>query len=231
MLLCSRALFLVIILNKHFIKPALAKSIEHSIGNMDQVKFDYSLKSISIPSQRDFISELISSVEKFAKNLNWRVFHYLNPNQNSNTKNTFGFNSTNPPPHPAELSELKDMLYDLVINIKFRKYSNRFQKQLKEDIKKINDEQRMIIAADKTTNYYKVTKENHDELLKKHINKDYRKADEQTVKDITKVDKEIAAKLELEDRIYKTSRRQAFITMKDHKPNFQNTPSRNWHCQ
>ena len=69
MLLCSRALFLVIILNKHFIKPALAKSIEHSIGNMDQVKFDYSLKSISIPSQRDFISELISSVEKFAKNL------------------------------------------------------------------------------------------------------------------------------------------------------------------
>ena len=117
------------------------------------------------------------------------------------------------------------MLYDLVINIKFRKYSNRFQKQLKEDIKKINDEQRMIIAADKTTNYYKVTKENHDELLKKHINKDYRKADEQTVKDITKVDKEIAAKLKLEDRIYKTSRRQAFITMKDHKPNFQNTPS------
>ena len=76
------------------------------------------------------------------------------------------------------------MLYDLVIGIKFRKYSNTFQKHLKEDIKKIVDEERMFIAADKTTNFYKVTNDKHDELLKKQINKDYKKADEKTVKDI-----------------------------------------------
>ena len=117
------------------------------------------------------------------------------------------------------------MLYDLVIGIKFRKYSNTFQKHLKEDIKKIVDEERMFIAADKTTNLYKVTNDKHDELLKKQINKDYKKADEKTVKDITNVDKRIASKLELEDRVYSTSRRQAFITLKDHKPNFQNVQS------
>ena len=65
MLLFSRALFLVIILLEHFIKPALDLSIEHSIDTMDQVKFQYSMKNISIPSQRDFIIELISSVENF----------------------------------------------------------------------------------------------------------------------------------------------------------------------
>ena len=70
----------------------------------------------------------------------------------------------------------------------------------------------MLIAADKTTNYYKVDKAKHKELLMKHINKDYKKADENTVTDITKVDKRIASELELDSRIYSTSRRQSFIT-------------------
>jgi hypothetical protein len=121
-------------------------------------------------------------------------------------KNTFGFNTTN---HPPKVDELQDMLYDLVVGIKFRKYSNQFQKQLKEDIKKIVDEKRMFISADKTINLYKVTKEKHKELLNKHINKDYKKADEETVKDITKVDKRI----------------DSDFILKDHKPNFQNVQS------
>ena len=146
------------------------------------------------------------------KNLKWRAHHYLNPNPNSTCKNTFGFNSTNPPPNVAELHELQDMLYDLIIGIKFRKYSNQFQKKLKEDIKNISEEEKMLIAADKTTNYYKVDKAKHKELLMKHINKDYKKADENTVTDITKVDKRIASELELDSRIYSTSRRQSFIT-------------------
>ena len=225
MLLLSRALFLVIISNNHFIQPALEASIEHSVDTMEQVKFDYSMKNIPIPSEREFIIELISSVEKFINNLKWRVFHYLNPAQQSRNKKTFGFNSTSPPPKVAELDELQDMLYDLTVNIKFKNFSNQFQNKLKHDIKEIAKERRMFIAADKTTNFYKVTKEKHSELLDKNINKEYKKAEVKDIKDITKADKTIAAKLDLEDRIYCTSERQCFISLKDHKPNFQNSPS------
>ena len=134
MLLLSRALFLVIISNNHFIQPALEASIEHSVDTMEQVKFDYSMKNIPIPSEREFIIELISSVEKFIKNLKWRVFHYLNPAQQSRNKKTFGFNSTSPPP---KVAELQDKLYDLIFNIKFKNFSNQFQNKLKHDIKKL----------------------------------------------------------------------------------------------
>ena len=225
MLLFCRALFLVIIIKYLFIKLALDLSIEHSVDNMDQVRFDYSMKNISIPTQREFIIELISSVEKFIKNLKWRAHHYLNPFQQNTQKKTFGFNSTSPPPKVAELEELQDMLYGLIINIKFRNYSNQFQNQLKKDTKEIAKEKRLFIAADKTTNFYKLTNEKHDELLQKNITKDYKKADAEIVKDITKADKKVAAELELDDRIYCTSERQSFITLKDHKPTFQNNPS------
>ena len=67
-----------------------------------------------------------------------------------------------------------------------------------------------------------MSKEKHDELLERQVNKDYKKADNTKIKDINKNDKEIASKLELSDRIYTTSKRQAFLTLKDHKPNFQN---------
>ena len=116
------------------------------------------------------------------------------------------------------------MLFDLVVGIKFKKHSNEFQTKLKEDIKNIARENKMIVAADKTNNFYKVTKEKYGELLEKNINKDYKKTDEDNIKNATKMDKEIADKLELGNRIYKTSRRSAFITLKDHKPNFQNVP-------
>ena len=222
MLLFCRALYIVISVNFNIIKPALVNSIEPSADIMDQVNFGYSIKNISIPSEKDFIIELIKSVEKFTKNIKWRALHYLNPNNNRQNKETFGFNTTNPPPLVAELDELQDMLYDLVVGIKFKKYSNEFQNKLKKDIKKIATENKIFVAADKTTNFYKVTKEKHDELLEKEINKDYKKATQNTVKDITKKDKEIASALDLDDRIYSTSKRQAFITLKDHKPNFQN---------
>jgi hypothetical protein len=221
MLQICRALFLVTSLFTS-IKPALDISIEHSTDVMDKVNFNYSTKNIPIPSEKDFKIELIKSVEKFVKNLKWRSFHYLNPVPNRQHKETFGFNTTSPPPRVDELDELRDMLYDLVVKVEFKKHSNEFQEKLKEDIKNIAKESKMFIAADKTTNFYKVTKEKHDELLKKEINKDYKKTDETNVRNITKQDKEIASNLGIDDRMYTTTKKQSFISLKDHKANFQN---------
>ena len=73
----------------------------------------------------------------------------------------------------------------------------------------------MMIAADKTTNYFNITKEKHHELLEKNITKEYKKANTEIIKNITKADKKIAEDLNLDDRVYSTSERQCFITLKE----------------
>ena len=193
---------------------------------MDKVNFNYSMKNIPLSSHKNYLIELIHSVARFVANLDKRVDHFLNHNKNQHEKKErYGFNSTKAPPNCPELDQLKDMLYDLVIGVKFRNHSNHFQENLKRDIRKIEAERRMLIAADKTTNHYYMNKEVHDDLLERSLNKDYKKANEAIVRDIIAGDKKIAEELEIADRAYCTSKRQSFISLKDHKPNFQNHPS------
>ena len=192
---------------------------------MDQVYFNYSMKNINIPPFKDFLLQTFNKSGTLVKNMRWKAFFFLNPSERSNTKETFGFNSTAASPHVKELKEFEDKLGDMINNIKQKDYKNSFQIKLKNDTQNIARENKLIIPADKTHNFYKVDEAKYDELLQKHINKDYKKADDTLADDITKVDKEIAAKLELDDRIYCTSKKAAFITLKDHKPNFANNPT------
>ena len=67
------------------------------------------------------------------------------------------------------------------------------------------------------------TKEYKD-TVDKHVGKEYKKVDATVVDSINNSHKEIFRKLELEDRVFKTSERQAFITAKDHKEDFANAP-------
>ena len=131
---------------------------------MDQVNFNYSMKNIPIPSKQDFLIQLISSSEKFLKNISWKAFFFLNPTEPRDGKNTFGFNSTKA--HPSNVPELKpfkDKMYELVRDVKFKAHKNTFQHKLKEDITKVNSDEKMYIPADKTTNFYKVDKDTYNE--------------------------------------------------------------------
>ena len=110
-------------------------------------------------------------------------------------------------------------------DIQFKAHKNSFQHKLKEDTNKVKRDPNMYIAADKTTNLYTLEKEKYDELLQKHINKDYKKTNMEAVDEVTKVDKEIVTKLDIQDRVYSTTAKQAFVTLKDHKPNFNNNPT------
>ena len=116
-------------------------------------------------------------------------------------------------------------MYELVRDIKFKAHKNAFQHKLKEDVTKVTNDPRMYIAADKTTNFYKVDEHTYNELLEKHIHKDYKKTTTEAVKEVSKVDKEIVTKLEIADRVYSTTGKQAFVTLKDHKPSFNNNPT------
>ena len=67
-------------------------------------------------------------------------------------KITYGFNSTKPPKSMTELKEFEDSLMELVKNVDYNRHTNEFLKKLAKDSKQIGEEDRLIVAADKTTN-------------------------------------------------------------------------------
>ena len=65
----------------------------------------------------------------------------------------------------------------------------------------------------------------YNELLHKNITKTYKKVSQTVASAIEKKTKSLVQKLNLDDRINVTAKRDAFITLKDHKPNFANNPT------
>ena len=110
-------------------------------------------------------------------------------------------------------------------HIQFRKKYDLFQDQLREDIKKINASTKAFIPADKTINYYKLDRELHDKLLTNSITTTYKKANDRAIHTISNKARNIATELNIQDQTERMAEQQAFITLKDHKENFQNNPT------
>ena len=157
--------------------------------------------------------------------IKWRAHFYLNPQPIGTKKDTFGFNTSRAAPIIPELKALEDNLFNLVKNIEFREQTNAFQNKLKNDAKDIRNEERILLKADKTTNFYKMDKAEYEEYMHRNITKEYKKANQDDFDKVTKEDKAIASNLEIDDRVYSTSKREAFLTIKDHKPNYINNPT------
>ena len=136
--------------------------------------FNYSLKNIPLPSKKEYILALITAVEKFIKNLRWRAFFFLNPNDRPE-KETYGFKTMKATPKIEELKQLEERLRIMIRDLEFRKFSNDFQDKMKRDLNEIINDSHVIVAADKTSNHYKLTPEQYNDLLQKYIQKDYRK--------------------------------------------------------
>ena len=168
---------------------------------------------------------MIYAVEKFGKELTWRAWHKLNPNAKTTNKETFDLKSTKAPPNVPELKPFKEGLAKLVKNVKFKERSNTFMSKLNMEIKKISSKKELIVPAGKTFNNYLLPTKTYTDLIEKEIQKNYKK---EKVKNVQKVEKEhleTAIGLELEDRIFSTTERNAFITLKDHKEDFQVNPA------
>ena len=113
----------------------------------------------------------------------------------------------------------------MIQSVKFKQVNNSFLDKLKEDTDRIKNEPKLLIAADKTTNFYKLEPSTYNDLLEKNITKSYKKAQPETTQAIHKENKAIATKLRIDDRVDTTADKDAFITLKDHKPNFANKPT------
>ena len=116
-------------------------------------------------------------------------------------KETYGFKSKHHPGQSKELETFEKDLYNIVSSRKYKKSTNDFQEQMKENISSINSSPDVLIFADKTNNIYKAPPEQYEKLLKGNLTKTYKKSTERFKNSINLEAKNIAKKLYLAKRV------------------------------
>ena len=191
---------------------------------MEQVNFGYSTKNIPVPNNDVYLQILLTKWRKFTQNARKEAEHFLKKTVTKSEKETYGFRSTNSASVVPLFKPFEDAFNDVIKNVKFGRKLNHFQQQLRQDVKKINSEKRAHVKGDKSSFHYLLGKEPYNKLIKSEIEKDYRIVSEDEIKDVQEGQKNIVKDLELTDRVFVTTERQAFATLKDHKENFHNNP-------
>ena len=79
-----------------------------------------------------------------------------------------------------ELIPFEDDLIDLVKSIRFRKVRNDSQIKLQEDLRKVRSSKITLTFADKTSNIYRLEKEEYRHLLQNAVTTTYKKSNKET---------------------------------------------------
>ena len=109
---------------------------------------------------------MINSSEVFMKKAEWRLQKYLHP-EKFITKETSNFKSLKNHPKSQELKAFRKDFLNFIRNIEFKEQHNQHQNKLKEEIRQINDNSNVIIAADKTSNHYEMPNQEYGNFVKK----------------------------------------------------------------
>ena len=120
------------------------------------------------------------------------------------------------------MTKFENDLTNLLKNIKFCATKSSFQQQLTEDIRTIKNTQTTLTFADKASNIYKVPKEQYENLVNNAIITIYKKVSKKTQDQINNQEKNILKNKEIIKRMFVDGKQNCVITLKDHKPNFQN---------
>nr|XP_047123016.1 uncharacterized protein LOC124806296 [Hydra vulgaris] len=194
---------------------------------MEKINFGYSVKNIPIPSIKDFKMQLLDKTETLIKRMRWKAFFFLN--KSSNSKNNFYYNyglkTSNHPKQITEMLAFENELIDLVKHIKFRKVQSNFQNKLKQDINIIRKSNQTYTYADKTSNLYKLSKNDYNHLLRNAITSNYKLSNSNVINKVNIEGKRLLKNHEVFDKIDINTASNCFITLKDHKDNFENNPT------
>ena len=108
--------------------------------------------------------------------MRWKV-HFCNKEEVNEIPENYGLKSVNCPPQINKLPAFENELFNSLNISKFRKVQRAFQGKLKEDIQLINSEIKTPTFANKTktTNRYKLEKEEYNKLLKDSNTTTYKK--------------------------------------------------------
>lgn len=155
-------------------------------------------KNIPTPSERTFQLQLIEKVKLVIKRMRWKA-HFFdttkndsdNNNDNKQVPETYGLKTLNCPPQINDLVPFEADMFEIVKSLKFRKTKNQFQAKLRQDIQTIRNTKTTLTFADKTSNIYKLSKEQHNKLLNNAVTSTYKKMNKNLDRKINKIGKSI----------------------------------------
>ena len=171
------------------------------------------------------MKKLIEMAESVMKRMRWRAFFFLRGEDQEAEQGEdeyYGFDSRRCPPQIEELKSFEDDMVKLIRSIEFRRPRDNFQRTLQRDAAHIRGSEDIFVPADKTRNVYQMGKMQYERLLHENITKHYKAAEEDEYDRINREARAIASELNIADRMDAMARRESFITLKDHKDNFEN---------
>ena len=140
-------------------------------------------------------------------------------------KEKFGFRTQKTPPQNTNLTQFEEDLYNMIVNVKFRRTNSEFQTKLDKDIKKIKSCKSLIVPGDKTTNFYEVRKDQYKKMMVDSLTTQYCKAGDNVLDKNNEKAATLARAVEIDDRTQCFSTEKCFLTLKDHKDNFNDKPT------
>ena len=131
---------------------------------MEKVNFSYSMKNIPLPTKDNYRKNLIFKLDSFIKRIIWKAFFFdKNSESNEQLDINFGLKPIKTPPKNEQLNAFENDLYD----IEFKNAKSLFQQQLKNDVKSIKEDPKLLIPADKTDYLYRLTTDEYN--TRKHL--------------------------------------------------------------
>ena len=107
-------------------------------------------------------------------------------------------------------------LQQMISSMEFRPISNKFLTKMNEDIKNISSTKELLIYADKSSNIYKMIKEDYKKHLVNNITKSYKKSNRNKSNSINRDAKKIAKKIRNRWQSEKIARNRSFYN--DQRP-------------
>ena len=122
------------------------------------------------------------------KRMRWKAIQFSNNKNNDSKTEWYGLKSLSSPRPVKELIPFQNELISLVKNIKFRKVRNHFQDRLQQDLRRMKASNKTMTFADKTTNIYRLTREEYGKILNDSVTATYKKANNNIKKKINAAD-------------------------------------------
>ena len=162
--------------------------------------------------------------------MRWRAYHHLRSGvegrrdqKEQKDEDRYGLKSGKSPPYVEEMADFEEDMERLIENLAFRNIHSNFQDALQKDIARTGRSHTVFVPADKTRNLYQVEKHQYKKLLRNNVTKHYQLADESGYSEINTETQIIANKLRIADRLDTMGKKEAYVALKDHKENFQNS--------
>ena len=171
------------------IAPKKLSTLFLFINKMEKKTYNYSTKNIPVPSERNYKLQLVEKIEIFIKRMRWKAIMYDTGCKQNRNVDKYGLKTLHSPKQVKELSAFEKDLIAVVKDIKFRNVRSDFQTTLQEDIRLIHNSKKTMTFADKTSNMYQLTKEEHNKLLRNAITSKYKKTNTKIKDKINKKEK------------------------------------------